>query len=64
MLTNYYNIISFNRWHLSSVRFDYLVIELKTSLQWRKTERGGSVVSHETLIRKVPGSNPVAGQPS
>ena len=28
-----------------------------------KTERGGSVVTHETRIREVPGSNPVAGQP-
>ena len=27
------------------------------------TERGGSVVTHETLIREVPGSNPVADQP-
>ena len=27
------------------------------------TERGGSVVTHETRIREVPGSNPVAGQP-
>ena len=27
------------------------------------TERGGSVVMHETRIREVPGSNPVAGQP-
>ena len=28
------------------------------------TERGGSVVTHETRIREVPGSNPVAGQPA
>ena len=27
------------------------------------TERGGSVVTHETRIRDVPGSNPVGGQP-
>ena len=27
------------------------------------TERGGSVVTHETRIREVPGSNPVADQP-
>ena len=27
------------------------------------TERGGSVVTHETRIREVPGSNPVACQP-
>ena len=27
------------------------------------TERGGSVVTHETRIREVPGSNPVASQP-
>ena len=27
------------------------------------TERGGSVITHETRIREVPGSNPVAGQP-
>ena len=27
------------------------------------TERGGSVVTHETRILEVPGSNPVAGQP-
>ena len=26
------------------------------------TERGGSAVTHETRIREVPGSNPVAGQ--
>ena len=25
-----------------------------------RTKRGGSVVTHETLIREVPGSNPVA----
>ena len=30
--------------------------------QNRSTERGGSVVTHETRIREVPGSNPVAGQ--
>ena len=28
-----------------------------------KTERGGSVVTHETRIREVPGSNPVTRQP-
>ena len=28
-----------------------------------KTERGGSVVTHETLIREVPGSNPGTDQP-
>ena len=27
------------------------------------TERGGSVVTHETRIREVPGSNPGADQP-
>ena len=27
------------------------------------TERGGSVVKHETRIREVPGSNPGADQP-
>ena len=27
------------------------------------TERGGSVVTHETRIREVPGSNPCANQP-
>ena len=27
------------------------------------TERSGSVVTHETRIRKVPGSNPGADQP-
>ena len=27
------------------------------------TERGGSVLTHETRIREVPGSNPVADQP-
>ena len=27
------------------------------------TERGGSVLTHETRIREVPGSNPGAGQP-
>ena len=27
------------------------------------TEQGGSVVTHETCIREVAGSNPVAGQP-
>ena len=31
--------------------------------QERSTERGGSVVTHETRIRKVPGSNPGADQP-
>ena len=29
----------------------------------KTTERGGSVVTHETRIREVPGSNPVADQP-
>ena len=29
----------------------------------RFTERGGSVVTHETRIREVPGSNPGADQP-
>ena len=28
-----------------------------------RTERGGSVVTHETPIREVPGSNSVDGQP-
>ena len=28
------------------------------------TERGGSVVTHETRIREVPGSNPGADQPN
>ena len=28
-----------------------------------KTERGGFVVTHETRIREVPGSNPAADQP-
>ena len=28
-----------------------------------RTERGGSVVTHETRIREVPGSNPGADQP-
>ena len=27
------------------------------------TERGGSVVTHETRIREVPGSNPGADEP-
>ena len=27
------------------------------------TERGGSMVMHETRIREVPGSNPMVGQP-
>ena len=31
--------------------------------QDQRTERGGSVVTHETLIREVPGSNPGADQP-
>ena len=26
-------------------------------------ERGGSVITHETRIREIPGSNPVVGQP-
>ena len=28
------------------------------------TAQGGSVVTHETRIREVPDSNPVAGQPN
>ena len=38
---------------------------LKTAMRLLKlvqTERGGSVVTRETRIREVPGSNPVAGQ--
>ena len=34
-----------------------------TGQQSKLTERGGSVVTHETRIREVPGSNPVADQP-
>ena len=33
----------------------------KNKFTW--TERGGSVVTHKTRIREVPGSNPMAGQP-
>ena len=36
------------------------IIEIITS---QITERGGSVVTHETRIREVPGSNPMASQP-
>ena len=32
-------------------------------LQNSLTEQGGSVVTHETRIREVPGSNPGADQP-
>ena len=32
-------------------------------LKYFMTERGGSVVTHETRIREVPGSNPGAEQP-
>ena len=28
-----------------------------------QTGRGGSVVTHQTRIREIQGSNPVAGQP-
>ena len=31
-------------------------------IKYSVTERGGSVVTNETRIREVPGSNPVAGQ--
>ena len=31
--------------------------------QYFMTERGGFVVTHETRIREVPGSNPGADQP-
>ena len=36
---------------------------LISSTEKRCTERGGSVLTHESLIREVPGSNPVAGHP-
>ena len=35
----------------------------KESIKILNTERGGSVVTHETRIREVPGSNPGADQP-
>ena len=33
------------------------------ALEYNRTERGGSVVTHETRILEVPGSNPGADQP-
>ena len=36
---------------------------IQVSIKPSSTERGGSVVTHETRIREVPGSNPVADQP-
>ena len=35
--------------------------EIQTNMKF--TERGGSVVMHETRIQEVPGSNPGADQP-
>ena len=35
----------------------------KAEIRLKRTERGGSVVTHETRIREVPGSNPDADQP-
>ena len=47
--------------------FRFKVISSQNTHDDRKqqftTERGGSVVTHETRIREVPGSNPGADQP-
>ena len=36
---------------------------LQNKKQGKSTERGGSVVTHETRIREIPGSNPGADRP-
>ena len=46
---------------LSAILRYFSITEEKSSST--ESERGGSVVTHETRIREVPGSNPVAGQP-
>ena len=40
-----------------------LILDFKERHNLLPTERGGSVVTHETRIREVPGSNPGADQP-
>ena len=48
--------------HCSSLVFISTEINTINILVKVQRERGGSVVMHETRIREVPGSNPVAGQ--
>ena len=38
-------------------------LQEEKEIQLHSTERGGSMVTHETRIREVPGSNPGADQP-
>ena len=45
------------------VIYSTLVLNKVVTTKIKITERGGSVVTHETLIREVPGSNPDADQP-
>ena len=40
-----------------------IVILIDRTIQNYKAEQGGSMVTHETHIREVPGSNPNADQP-
>ena len=47
-------------WWCTNFNFPYFSV---VSKQWNFTEWGGSVVTHETRIREVPGSNPGADQP-
>ena len=58
MIVTFYNCIFKLYFDISTV------LELETNYYKNKmTERGGSVVAHETRIREVPGSNPGADQP-
>ena len=51
------------QWPLMLTRPKTPYIIYYTSRRIEVTERGGSVVTHETRIREVPGSNPGADQP-
>ena len=55
-------VISISVLRDSIVLFINNCLPLKTAIRL-STERGGSVVKHETRIREVPGSNPGADQP-
>ena len=44
-------------------RFFYSIKKQYRNSTKTQIERGGSVVTHETRMREVPGANPVAGQP-
>ena len=51
--------MTWQQWFLGDLYPDLIL----TTYQEKQTERGGSVLTHETRIREVPGSNPGADQP-